>query len=82
MASTIKKRAPMVWLLVKVPQITDVGSGSNQTVSQLRDDIRYHHFGGEKAAVRRLTRKEIAAIQFVSDSRPLKAAQPVERDEK
>lgn len=73
MAKTISKRSPILWMLVKVPQITDVGSGVCKTAESLRQCIRDDHFGGERAAVRRLTQKEIAAINFVKDARPKKA---------
>ncbi|WP_183023942.1 hypothetical protein [Variovorax sp. UMC13] len=69
MTTTIKKRAPMLWMLVKVPQITDVGSGVDKTAGSLRACIRDSHFGGEKAAVRRLTKTEVKALQFVDDNR-------------
>lgn len=69
----IKKKAPIVWLLVKVPQITADFSGKCVTEKHLRDAVRDHHFGGENAAVRRLTAKERAAIQFVKATRPRKA---------
>lgn len=76
-SAIIKRDAPTVWLLVKVPQITAMGSGADQTAGRLRACIRDDHFGGEKAAVRRLTKEEVAAIQFVSDSRP-RVAIPVD----
>lgn len=74
MAKTIKKRAPILWMLVKVPQITDVDTGSDQTAQSLRRCIRDDHFGGENAAVRRLTATEIKALQFVRDNRPATCA--------
>lgn len=66
MAEMIDKLAPTVWLLVKVPRVIDVGSGEDRTAMSLRVSVQDNHFGGEKAAVRRLTQKEIRAIKFVS----------------
>lgn len=73
MALRIKRKAPSVWLLVKVPQITDDERGGDKTEKRLRETIRENHFGGDRAAVRRLTAKERAALQFVKASRPRKA---------
>jgi hypothetical protein len=66
MAEMIDNLAPTVWLLVKVPRVIDVGSGEDRTAMSLRVSVQSHHFGGEKAAVRRLTRKEILAIKSAS----------------
>jgi len=68
MAKTIDKHAPTVWMLVKVPRITDVGSGQDCTAAELRKCVQENHFGGEKAAVRRLTKAEVLAIR--SANRP------------
>lgn len=72
MAATIKKRSPMLWMLVKVPQITDVSTTADQTATMLRESIRENHFGGERASVRRLTKAEVRALQWLSDNKPAK----------
>ncbi len=74
MALRIKKGAPKVWMLVKVPLITDDECGGDYTETRLRETIRENHFGGERAGVRRLTQAECRAIEFVRASRPRKAA--------
>ncbi len=73
MALRIKKNAPTVWLLVKVPKITADHTFGDHTTPRLREAIREHHFGGERAGVRRLTEREIKAIEFVRFTRPIKA---------
>ncbi|HET7155912.1 MAG TPA: hypothetical protein VFI87_11155 [Hyphomicrobiaceae bacterium] len=62
---TIKKGAPILWMLVKVPQITNLETGGDCTVKDLRECVRSDHFGGEGAAVRKLSAKEIRALKFV-----------------
>jgi hypothetical protein len=67
--NTILKGAPTLWMLVKVPQITNLETGGDCTERRLRECIRDDHFGGEKAAVRRLTEKEVRALRFVAGKR-------------
>jgi hypothetical protein len=74
MALRIKRGAQQVWMLVKVPLITEDERGGDYTEKRLRETIRENHFGGERAAVRRITQKERRAIEFVRSSRPRKAA--------
>lgn len=65
MTYSIEKNPKTDWLLVKVPQIRNDRTGSNATEKMLRETIRDNHFGGEKAVVRRLTQKQIAALTGV-----------------
>lgn len=59
----IKKSAPDVWLLVKVPKITNAKSDRDVTERMLRECVRDHHFGGETAVVRNLRMIEVIALK-------------------
>lgn len=73
MALRVKRGAPTVWLLVKVPKITNDETGGDYTEKRLRETIRENHFGGERGAVRKLTENEKRALMVARASRPRKA---------
>lgn len=64
MTHSIAPKPKTEWLLVKVPHIRNDDTGSNATARMLRETIRDHHFGGEKAVVRLLTKKQIEALSY------------------
>ena len=62
MTHSIEKKPKTEWLLVKVPHIRNDATGSNATARMLRETIRDNHFGGEKATVSILTKKQIEVL--------------------
>ena len=64
MTQSIAKKPKTEWVLVKVPSIRDDVAGANATARVLRETIREHHFGGEKASAVVLTKKQIDALSY------------------
>lgn len=65
MSSFIETNAKTEWMLVKVRRIRD-DEWRNVTAKHLRYAIRENHFGGESASVRKLTAKEVLALEVAS----------------